>query len=98
MSQTQGILLKTLAKITTYFCAQATKLTRQQIFATPILRRNNVSFGNYGAIPNGNGYRVNYETVSIPDGTDNRQAFVLVLRRIKIVGDKNETLVLKKVI
>lgn len=50
---------------------------------------NNLSFGNYGAIPNGNGYRVNYETVSIPDGTDNKQVYVLVLRRIKIVGDQN---------
>ena len=53
---------------------------------------NNVSFGNYGAIPNGNGYRVNYETVSIPDGTDNKQVYVLVLRRIKIVGDKNRNI------
>jgi len=50
---------------------------------------NNLSFGNYGAIPNGNGYRVNYETVSIPDGTDNKQVYVLVLRRMKIVGDQN---------
>ena len=50
---------------------------------------NNTLFGNYGAIPNGNGYRVNYETISIPDGTDNKQVYVLVLRRMKIVGDKN---------
>tara|TARA_B100001939_G_scaffold347918_1_gene371331 strand:+ start:4 stop:3930 length:3927 start_codon:yes stop_codon:yes gene_type:complete len=57
---------------------------------------NNITFGNYGAIPNGNGYRVNYETVSIPDGTANRQAFVLTLRRMKIVGDKNENASPKK--
>ena len=50
---------------------------------------NNVNFGNYGAIANGNGYRVNYETVSIPDGTENKQVYVLVLRRIKIVGDQD---------
>ena len=50
---------------------------------------NSVDFGNYGAIPNGTGYRVNYETVSVPDGTDNKQVRVLVLRRMKIVGDKD---------
>ena len=51
---------------------------------------NNLRFGNFGAIANGNGYRVNYETVSIPDDTDKKQKLVLVLRRMKIVGDKNE--------
>ena len=43
----------------------------------------------FGAIPNGNGYRVNYETVSIIDGTENSQAHALTLRRMKIVGDKD---------
>jgi len=47
---------------------------------------NNVSFGVHSAIPNGTGYRVNYEVVSIPDGTENSQVYVLVLRRMKIVG------------
>ena len=51
---------------------------------------NNTQFGMYGAIPNGNGYRVNFEVVSIPDGTDNKQVYVLVLRRIKIVGARDE--------
>ena len=51
---------------------------------------NNTQFGIYGAIPNGNGYRVNYEVVSIIDGTENKQAHVLTLRRIKIVGAKGE--------
>ena len=51
---------------------------------------NNARFGMYGALPNGNAFRVNYEVVSIPDGTANRQVFVLVLRRIKIVGAKGE--------
>jgi hypothetical protein len=50
---------------------------------------NNTQFGMFGAIPNGNGYRVNYETVPIIDGTDNKQARALTLRRIKIVGDKD---------
>ena len=50
---------------------------------------NNTQFGMFGAIPNGNGYRVNYETVPILDGTENTAARALVLRRIKIVGDKD---------
>jgi len=50
---------------------------------------NNTQFGMFGAIPNGNGYRVNYETVPIIDGTKNPQARALTLRRIKIVGDKD---------
>ena len=50
---------------------------------------NNTQFGMFGAIPNGNGYRVNYETVSIIDGTENSQAHALTLRRMKIVGDKD---------
>ena len=50
---------------------------------------NNTRFGMFGAIPNGNGYRVNYETVPIIDGTENNQAHALTLRRIKIVGDKD---------
>ena len=51
---------------------------------------NSTQFGVFGAIPNGTGYRVNFEVVSIPDGTENRQVYVLVLRRIKIVGAKGE--------
>ena len=50
---------------------------------------NNTQFGVFGAIPNGTGYRVNYETVPIIDGTEKDQAFALTLRRIKIVGDKD---------
>ena len=53
---------------------------------------NNTQFGMYGAIPNGSGYRVNYETVSIIDGTENSQAHALTLRRIKIVGDKDRNI------
>jgi hypothetical protein len=54
---------------------------------------NSVRFGVYGAIPNGTGYRVNYEVVSIIQGDDRKserqQAFNLTLRRMKIVGDKD---------
>ena len=56
---------------------------------------NNTQFGVYGAIPNGNGYRVNYEVVSnIHDDEDDRKAernsaFDATLRRIKITGDNN---------
>ena len=55
---------------------------------------NNTQFGVFGAIPNGNGYRVNYEVVSITEEDDTKQerhqAFNLVLRRIKIVGDEDK--------
>ncbi len=44
---------------------------------------NNTQFGMFGAIPNGNGYRVNYETVPIIDGTEDNQAHALTLRRMK---------------
>ena len=53
---------------------------------------NNTQFGMYGAIPNGNGYRVNYETVTIIDGTENSQAHALTLRRMKIVGDRDRNI------
>ena len=53
---------------------------------------NNVTFGNFAAIPNGNGYRVNYEVVTIIDGTENRQARASTLRRMKIVGDKDRNI------
>ena len=57
---------------------------------------NNTQFGMFGAIPNGNGYRVNYETVPIIDGTENTAARALVLRRIKIVGDKDLNIDIEK--
>ena len=57
---------------------------------------NNTQFGMFGAIPNGNGYRVNYETVPIIDGTENTAARALVLRRIKIVGDKDRNIDIEK--
>ena len=49
---------------------------------------NNTQFGVYGAIPNGNAYRVNFEVVSIIKNTDNKQKYAATLRRIKIVGAK----------
>ena len=56
---------------------------------------NNAQFGVYGAIPNGTGFRVNYETVSVPrvkDEGQDRQRRNQVLRRIKIVGDNDQNL------
>ena len=52
---------------------------------------NNFQFGVYGAIPNGNGYRVNYEVISIPNDIkkDSNEAHSRTIRRIKIVGDKD---------
>ena len=54
---------------------------------------NSTQFGVFGAIPNGNAFRVNYEVVSIVQDDDRKserqQAFNLTLRRMKIVGDKD---------
>ena len=52
-----------------YLTAQATKPLKRQAFCHAFSPANNTQFGIYGAIPNGNGYRVNYEVVSIIDGT-----------------------------
>ena len=59
---------------------------------------NNTKFGVYGAIPNGNGYRINYEVISnIHKAKDDaraerNRAHDLTLRRIKIVGDNNRNI------
>jgi len=52
---------------------------------------NNTQFGAFGALPNGNGYRVNYEVVSIPNDIKkgSNEAHSRTIRRIKIVGDKD---------
>jgi len=59
---------------------------------------NNTQFGVHAAIPNGNGYRVNYETVSViedltsddADKAERQRGFDLMMRRIKIVGDSDK--------
>ena len=51
---------------------------------------NNTQFGVFGAIANGTGYRVNYETVSIPAEFEDKQKFALALRRLKITGAKDK--------
>ena len=51
---------------------------------------NNTEFGVYGAIPNGTGYRVNYEVVSIPDEYEDKQKHALTLRRLKITGSEDK--------
>jgi len=50
---------------------------------------NNTQFGVYGAIPNGTGYRVNFELVPIIKGTEDKQKHALTLRQMKITGDKD---------
>jgi hypothetical protein len=47
---------------------------------------NNIQFGMYGAIANGTGYKVNFEVVSIIDGTPKKQRHASAIRRIKITG------------
>ena len=50
---------------------------------------NNTEFGVYAAIPNGTGFRVNFETISIPKEQDNKQKHALTLRRLKITGSED---------
>tara|TARA_A100001201_G_scaffold110056_1_gene94099 strand:- start:4398 stop:8864 length:4467 start_codon:yes stop_codon:yes gene_type:complete len=75
------------------FVCPDNKSNRSTSFCHAFTPSNNTQFGVYGAVPNGNGYRVNYEVVSIIEGDDTKaerqQAFNLTLRRMKIVGDKN---------
>jgi hypothetical protein len=53
---------------------------------------NNVQFGTYGGIANGTSYRVNYKVVSVPEDQDSKKAqAVLMLERMKIVGDFNQS-------
>ncbi len=50
---------------------------------------NNTEFGVYGAIANGNAYRLNYQAISVfKDGTDKAQR-QQIAERIKIIGDQN---------
>ena len=75
------------------FLCPSNAFDQKEDFCHAFSPANNTSFGNYGAIPNGTGYRVNYEVVSITEGDDRKQerqqAFNLVLRRMKIVGDED---------
>jgi hypothetical protein len=50
---------------------------------------NNTEFGVYGAIANGNSYRLNYQAISVfKDGKKNAQR-QQIAERIKIIGDQN---------
>ena len=48
---------------------------------------NNTQFGVYASIANGTSYRVNYRVVSVPDDQSKKAKAVLMLERMKIVGD-----------
>ena len=52
---------------------------------------NNAQFGVYGAIPNGTGYRLNYQVISVPrgKGVKKKAQRVDIIKRLKIVGDLN---------
>ena len=58
-----------------------------EIFCHAYTPSNNASFGVYGAIANGTSYRVNYQLISIPKGSDKKARAIRTLERIKIVGD-----------
>lgn len=50
---------------------------------------NNTEFGVYDPIPNGTGYRLNYEIISIPEGQTGPAKKTQLLSRVKIAGDNN---------
>ena len=51
---------------------------------------NNVQFGVYGAIPNGTGYRLNYQVITVPrDNIKDKEQRINVIKRLKIIGDLN---------
>ena len=51
---------------------------------------NNTDFGTYGSLPNGTGFKLNWEVVSIIDGTDQQQRHASAIRRWKIAGAKRD--------
>ena len=51
---------------------------------------NNTEFGVYGAIPNGTGYRLNYQVITVPrDDIKKTAQRVNIVKRLKIIGDLN---------
>ena len=54
---------------------------------TPV---NSAEFGVYGPIPNGTGYRLNYQVITVPrdDISDEKQR-VDIIKRLKVIGDLN---------
>ena len=52
---------------------------------------NNTQFGVHSALANGTSFRVNYETVAIPEDVQGNERAVanLAMKRAKIVGDEN---------
>ena len=75
------------------FIVPASQSKNAKAFCHAYSPANNTQFGVYGAIANGTGYRVNYEVVSIPrfdeDNRNRTQDYALALRRLKIVGDRD---------
>ena len=73
------------------FRCPGSEASKSESFCHAFSPVNNVQFGVFGALPNGNGYRVNYEVISIPNDIDKKsnEAYSRTIRRIKIVGDKD---------
>ncbi len=54
---------------------------------TPV---NSTEFGVYGPIPNGTGYRLNYQVITVPrDNINDKKQRVDIIKRLKIIGDLN---------
>ena len=73
---------------TDVFVCPDNESNRSTSFCHAFSPSNNTQFGVYGALPNGNGYRVNYEVVSITHDLSTKQKNVLTIRRLKITGAK----------
>lgn len=69
------------------FTAPTPESTNDTAFCHSYSPANNTQFGVYGAIANGTGYRINYKVVSVPDDQSKKAKAVLMLERMKIVGD-----------
>ena len=73
-----------------FVCPSATIDNDPEAFCHAYSPTNNVQFGVYGAIPNGTGYRLNYQVITVPrDDIKDREQRVNIIRRLKIIGDLN---------
>jgi len=63
---------------------------RDTAFCHAYTPANNTEFGVYGAIPNGTGYRLNYQVITVPrDNINDKKQRVDIIKRLKIIGDLN---------
>lgn len=77
------------------FLAPSRSAANDTVFSQSFSPSSNVQFGCYSAVPNGNGYRVNWELVPLPltqgdtdpEEDDEERLSASIRRRTKIAGD-----------